>query len=595
MPALIPVLKHATAQALQAVYGLSLSANEVTVQPTRKEFEGDFTIVLFPFTRHKIGSPEEIGTKLGDYLVANEPMFSSYNLIKGFLNLTLADTFWRSFTAGSLSDTGFFLTEQGKGQKVVVEYCSPNTNKPLHLGHLRNIVLGDSLSRVLAANGFDVHPTCLFNDRGSNISKSMYGWKMYGNGETPENSGRKGDKIIGDAYVAFSKLVKQQIEELVNQGLTKEEAEKQAPANQAIHDMTVRWEQNDPEVRALWQQLNTWVYDAFEDTFRKLGIAFEKYYYESEVYLRGKETVAEGLNKGVFYQTEDGSIVCDLTDAGLDKKQMLRSNGTSLYITQDLAVAEEKFNQFGMDRSIYVVGNEQDYHFKVLFEVLKRLEVPYANGLFHLSYGMVNLPTGKMKSREGTTVEADDLLEELLTEVRKQSEELGKTEGMSDAEKAALHLTLALGALKFFLVKVDPKKAMVFNPAESIDLQGHTGPFIQYTYARINSLQNLGKEIPAFTPAETEEPIHEFERVLLQMLARYPEVLADAGREYNPALIANYAYDLAKEFNRFYQQVPILKGAAPATSAWRLALTRLTGTAIREAMGLLGIQVPERM
>ncbi len=596
MPAIIPSLKKAAADALLAKYSLTVSPSEVVVQPTRKEFEGDFTLVMFPFTKYKIGSPDQIGEAIGGYLLENFAGVTGFNLVKGFLNLSLSAVFWVDFLAEALDQEDYFSTQIGKGQKVVVEYPSPNTNKPLHLGHMRNIVLGYSLTRLLKANGFDVSATCLFNDRGTNISKSMYAWKLFGEGETPASSGRKGDKIVGDAYVQFSKLLKSQVEELMAGGMTKEEADKQAPANQAIQEITLQWEAGDPEVRDLWKTMNGWVYEAFEDTFKQLGVSFDRYYYESEVYLRGKETIEEGLKKGVFYQTEDGSVMADLTDAGLDHKQMLRSNGTSLYITQDLAVAEEKYKEFAMDRSIYVVGNEQDYHFKVLFEVLKRLEVSYSDGLFHLSYGMVNLPTGKMKSREGTTVEADDLLEDLIADVKAQTQEKGKTEGMDESELNALYHTLALGALKFFLVKVDPKKPMVFDPLESIDIQGHTGPFVQYTFARISSLQNLGAGLPAFGKhLQLGEPVHELERVLLQSLVRYPEILTEAGLNYNPALIANFAYDLAKDYNRFYQEVKIVKADNPEVAAYRLALTRMVRRALDASMTLLGIPLPKRM
>ena len=481
---------------------------------------------------------------------------------------------------------------------VVVEYCSPNTNKPLHLGHLRNITLGYSLTEILAANGFEVHPTCLFNDRGTNISKSMIAWQKAGRGDTPESLGVKGDKLVGDYYVEFAGKLREQSAALIAQGIDKREAEKQAPIMQEVHRMTEAWEAGDPEVRALWEKMNAWVFEAFKDTFKRLGVTFEQFYYESKVYLRGKETVEEGLEKGIFYQTEDGAVVADLTDDGLDKKLLLRSNGTSLYITQDLAIAEDKFNEFGMDKSIYVVGNEQDYHFKVLFTILKKLGKPYGEGLFHLSYGMVDLPSGKMKSREGTTVEADDLMDDMITEARAESQKNpDKIEGLSEDELNRLYEVLGLGALKYFLLKVDPKKRMLFDPNESIQLKGHTGPFIQYSYTRTQALmRKAGDELKHFDAAQPlDGPLIVEERELLKLLFGYQQVLAEAGSSYNPALIANYAYEVAKTYNKFYHEAPILKSDQIHTSRFRLALSAFAGETLKEAMRLLGIEMPDRM
>ncbi len=599
MSSVISAIQTAAVAAAKARFGIELAPEDLPVQETRKDFEGDFTLVVFALTKFKLGAPPQIGEALGQALLGELDLVSGYNVVKGFLNLTLSEAFWHRWLAENHSDTAFFRTSEGKGQAVVVEYCSPNTNKPLHLGHLRNIVLGYALTQILEANGYTVHPVCLFNDRGTNISKSMYAWLQAGKGETPAEAGVKGDKLVGDYYVNFSQQYANEVGALLAKGMSKAEADKEAPSMQAVHEMTLKWEADDPEVRALWEKMNGWVYEAFEDTFKRLGVSFDRFYYESQVYQRGVDAVEEGLEKGVFYRTEDGAVEVDLSDMGLDKKTLLRSNGTSLYITQDLAIARDKYEQYRMDKSIYVVGNEQDYHFNVLFAILKKLEKPYAEGLYHLSYGMVDLPSGKMKSREGTTVEADDLLEEMYEKAREESQKNpDKTQDLSEAELARLNEVLGAGALKYFLVKVDPKKRMLFDPAESIDLKGHTGPFIQYSYTRTRAVARKaqGLSMPAYGVATPpEEALLDSERILMISLIRFPQVLKEAAAAYNPALIANFAFELAKDYNRFYHEAKILREDFPHTSAFRFALSSFVGKTLAESMRLLGIEVPERM
>ncbi|MEO1448096.1 MAG: arginine--tRNA ligase, partial [Bacteroidota bacterium] len=573
---------------------------QITLQETKKEFTGDYTLVVFPLTRYKLGAPPQIADKLGAALQASLPEVVGYNVIKGFLNLEIANDYWLNFLSDAGKELNWLQNTHGSEQKVVVEYCSPNTNKPLHLGHLRNIVLGQSLSNILKANGYEVIPTCLFNDRGTNISKSMYAWEVDGRELTPSQAGMKGDKLVGDFYVSYSKMLGEQTSALMEkEGLDKKEATKQTVAHKAVQEMTIKWEAGDADVRALWEKMNGWVYTAYEDTFARLGVKYDQYYYESQVYQRGKEAVAEGLEKGLFQQDEDGTVLIDLTEEKLDKKVLLRSNGTSLYITQDLAIAADKYNAFQMDKSIYVVGNEQDYHFKVLFKILEKLGKPYAKGLFHLSYGMVDLPSGKMKSREGTTVEADDLMDDMIAQAKVETQKLGKTEGMSTEELEKLYRTLGIGALKYYLAKVDPKKRMLYDPKESIDLHGHTGPFIQYVYTRTASIRRKAEAeggIAAFDPAEgLDVDLLEAERNLIKNLYRYPAVLAEAGQTYNPALIANYAYEVAKDYNRFYHEAPVIKAENPRSSRFRFALSNMTGTVLQAAMGLLGIDMPDQM
>lgn len=596
METLIASLQSLLADIVHEAYGVKIDPEVLSIQETRKDFEGDVTVVTFPLTKYKLGAPPAIGQKLGERLVESVSWIESFNVIKGFLNVVLSPDYWYKFLETAIQDPAFFSREEGQGQKVVVEFCSPNTNKPLHLGHLRNIILGDSLTRILKANGFEVHPTCLFNDRGTNISKSMHAWLQSADRKTPETSGEKGDKLVGDYYVSYARMLEKEVAELMESGMSKEEAVAEAPSTEAIRVLTRKWEAEDPEVRALWEKMNGWVYAAMEKTFGRLGVHFDHYFYESKVYQLGKETVAEGLEKGIFFKKEDGSIWVDLTEAGLDQKLLLRKDGTSIYITQDLAVADAKYERYQMDRSIYVVGNEQDYHFKVLFLILDKLGKSYAQGLYHLSYGMVDLPSGKMKSREGTTVEADDLMDEMEATARAVTQELGKTEGMDEAALHHLYRVIGQGALKFFLVKVDPKKRMLFNPEESVDIHGHTGPFIQYAYTRTAALQRKSGDMPAFAATmQPEDALHENERFLMRRLAQYRQVLKESADTYNPALIANYAYELAKDYNRFYHGDKIIQSAKPHTSAFRQSLSTLTGHTLKAAMGLLGIEMPERM
>ena len=598
MESLVLDLQSQLADLIKDLYSIEVAPINIPIQETKKDFEGDYTVVIFPLSKYRLGAPEKIGNSLGEALVEKSALVNDFNVIKGFLNLVLSDQYWLDFLGNHYANETLFSRKEGDGQTVVVEFCSPNTNKPLHLGHLRNIILGDSLTRILEANGYQAIPVCLFNDRGTNISKSMYAWLQAGKHDTPESTGKKGDKLVGDYYVEYSKAHKAELEELVSGGMDKELAVKSATTTKAIQEMTVKWEAGEQDIRSLWERMNGWVYEAMEDTFRSLGVAFDQYYYESQVYQKGKETVEEGLNNGVFFQKEDGSVWIDLSEDGLDQKLVLRKDGTSVYITQDLAIADAKYQQYGMDKSIYVVGNEQDYHFKVLFLILKKLGKSYAEGLFHLSYGMVDLPSGKMKSREGTTVEADDLLEEIVQTAREAAIEHGKTAGMNPEEVEALHKTIALGALKYFLVKVDPKKRMLFNPKESVDIFGHTGPFIQYAYTRTVALARKAGEIMDFDPSnQPEQPIHLNERLLMRRIAQYPSVLKEAGDTYNPALIANFVYELAKDYNRFYHGDKIIQegDTYKYTSAYRLALSTLAGNAMKNAMNLLGIQMPDRM
>ena len=593
---IVKTIQESAARCIKHLYEVEIEPGSLAVQETRKDFEGDFTLVVFPLTRYKLGNPVEIGEKIGGQLVEQVEEIIHFNVIKGFLNLSLSDSFWFNFLEDAQASENFYSREEGKDQTIVVEYCSPNTNKPLHLGHLRNIVLGDSLTRILAANGYKAVPTCLFNDRGTNISKSMHAWQLAGKGDTPQSTGIKGDKLVGDYYVAYADQHKAEIKRLIETGLSKEEAEEQAPTTRAIRELTQKWEAGEAETRALWKQMNSWVYEAMEQTFARLGIQFDAYFYESEVYQLGKETVQKGLEEGIFYQKKDGSIWVDLSAEGLDQKLVLRKDGTSVYITQDLAIADAKNNAYNMDRSVYVVGNEQEYHFKVLFLILKKLGKHYSNGLFHLSYGMVDLPSGKMKSREGTTVEADDLIDEMVDTAFRITQELGKTEGMSAEELEVLYNTLGLGALKYYLIKVDPRKRILFDPEESIDINGHSGPFIQSSYTRTASLRRKEIKVAAYSAQNTpESPLQEHERLLFRKLYQYPSILKDAADSYNPAIVANYAYELAKDFNRFWHGDRIFQSDQPYTSSFRYTLAQFTGKVLKASMGLLGIDMPERM
>ncbi|WP_293933771.1 arginine--tRNA ligase [Sphingobacterium sp. UBA6645] len=587
------LLIEKTVEAVSALYGSEIPAQQISLQETRKEFEGQITIVVFPVTRFSKKSPEVTGTEIGEYLQRQISDITAFNVIKGFLNLSFSDAYWVNLLNDTiLSDNFAVLPKNGK--KVMVEYSSPNTNKPLHLGHIRNNLLGFSVAEILGAAGYDVIKANLVNDRGIHICKSMLAWQKFGEGQTPESTGMKGDHLVGKYYVIFDKEYKKEIDELKAAGQSEDDAKKNAPLIKEAQAMLQQWEAGDEEVISLWKTMNSWVYTGFDKTYKQLGVDFDKFYYESDTYLLGKDIIQEGLDKGIFFKKEDNSIWIDLTDEGLDQKLVLRGDGTSVYITQDLGTAQLKYDEFNMDESIYVVGNEQDYHFKVLFAILKKLGKDWAQGLFHLSYGMVDLPHGKMKSREGTVVDADDLMQEMLDTAQQRTEELGKTEGLEEDEKAALYNTLGMGALKYFLLKVDPKKRLLFNPNESVDFQGHTGPFIQYTHARIKSVlrkaayqADAAKVVPASISA--------FERDLIQAIAGYPEVIALAAKEFSPAQIANYAYELAKLYNKFYHEENILKAEQEDVKQFRLHLSAAAAKVISGSMKLLGIQVPERM
>ena len=572
---------------------------EISFQKTRKEFEGEVTLVVFPLLKASGKNPEVTANDIGTYLQTKTNLIKGFNVVKGFLNLSVADTVWINyFSATLLDDTYAFENVDSSGLSVMIEYPSPNTNKPLHLGHLRNIFLGSSLAEILKARGHKVIHACLYNDRGTNISKSMLAWKLWGNGATPESTGKHGDYFVGDFYVQYSNAYKKEIEELKQKGLSEEEADKQSTLAKQVNDLTVAWEHNDAEVRSLWKTMNGWVYQGFDITYNLLGIKADKNYYESDVFDLGKETVKEGLAKGIFYQKEDSSVWIDLTADGLDHKLVLRSNGTSVYITQDIATANEKDRDFKLDKSIYVVGNEQDYHFKVLFLILKKLGRTYADNLYHLSYGMVELPTGKMKSREGTVVDAYDLIFEMITTANQTTRELGKTEGLTESEANHLYKILGLGALRYFILKVDPKKKMLFDPAESIDFNGHTGPFIQYTHARIQSVIRKAKlsadEIKASTIA-ANYALHQKEVELIYLLSDFKKVITEAEAAYNPALIANYVYELAKAYNSFYHELSVLNADNEPQKLFRIQLSYKCALVVKQAMQLLCIEVPERM
>ena len=579
--------------AVLALYQTDINVDSIVIQETRKEFEGQVTAVTFPFTRISKKTPEQTGTEIGEYLKENVKEVADFNVIKGFLNLLITDSYWIDELLSNIHSQAFGQFPSN-GQKVMVEYSSPNTNKPLHLGHVRNNLLGFSVAEILSANGYDVIKANLVNDRGIHICKSMLAWKMFGNGETPESSGLKGDHLVGKYYVIFDKEYKKQIEALISKGQTEEEAKKNAPLIREAQEMLLKWEAGDQEVIELWSMMNGGVYAGFEVTYKKLGVDFKKYYYESDTYLLGKDTIQEGLDNGVFFKKEDGSVWIDLTDDGLEQKLVLRADGTSVYITQDLGTAQLKYDDFKMDKSIYVVGNEQDYHFKVLFLILQKMGKSWANGLFHLSYGMVDLPSGKMKSREGTVVDADELMDDMIQTAQERTEELGKVEGFTEEEKKDLYNMIGLGALKFFLLKVEPKKRLLFDPNESIDFQGHTGPFIQYTHARICSI--LAKaDYKNKISEQYSKALKALEKDLIVNLAKYPDVIASAAREYSPAHIANYVFELAKLFNKFYHEESILKVDDLQVRNFRLDLASATATTLNKAMKLLGIRVPSRM
>ena len=591
------ILLENTIKGISSLYGITME--NVEIQQTRKEFEGDYTLVLFPLLKHIKANPQEIGEKLGDYLSSHalwegQPIVSGYNVVKGFLNLSICENYFLHFLHQIAPERDYGKKPITKDSPaVIVEYSSPNTNKPLHLGHIRNNLLGFSMAKIIEATGKKVYKTQIINDRGIHICKSMIAWQLFGKGETPESTREKGDKLVGKYYVLFDKAYKEEIAGLISEGKTKEEAEREAPIFLKAQEMLRLWEQGDPETLALWRQMNQWVYDGFEVTYHNLGVSFDRNYYESETYLLGKEIVQRGLDEGVFYGKEDGSVWIDLTSEGLDEKLVLRSDGTSVYITQDLGTAtkriEEDFPK--VEGMIYTVGNEQDYHFKVLFLILQKLGYTWAKNLYHLSYGMVELPNGKMKSREGTVVDADDLMEEMVQVAQELSQELGKLEGYSDQQKEQLYRVIGLGALKYYILKVDPKKKIAFNPQESIDFQGNTGPFIQYTYARIQSILRRAEtcELPKSVS------LHPKEKELIKLLSLFPEVVQNAADTYSPALIANYVYDLVKEFNSFYQNVSILGEEDTDKRSLRVHLSRKVGEVIAIGFDLLGIEVPERM
>lgn len=588
------LLAEATVSAVKALFDAEVNTTEVQVQKTRKEFEGDRTVVVFPFVRIAKCKPEELGEQLGKYITENSDVFVGYNVVKGFLNLEVSDDFWMStFTYASSMPT-FGFAPANTGRSIMVEYSSPNTNKPLHLGHLRNNFLGYSVAEILKANGHKVAKVQIINDRGIHICKSMLAWQRFGNGETPESSGLKGDKLVGKYYVAFDKAYKEEVAQLEANGLDKETAEKQAPILMAAQEMLRKWEAKDEEVYQLWEKMNGWVYEGFDVTYKAMGVDFDKLYYESETYLYGKEIVLKGLSDGIFFQKADGSVWVDLTADGLDQKLLLRGDGTAVYMTQDIGTAVLRYeDQRDLSQLIYTVGNEQEYHFKVLFLILEKLGYSWAKACYHLSYGMVDLPSGKMKSREGTVVDADDLIADMSNTAKEITEELGKLDGSTDEEKEELYRQLGNGALKYYLLKVDPLKRMMFDPKESIDFNGNTGPFIQYAHARICSLLRRGGEVVNQNFDEIEPGIEEL--ALIQRIYDFPAIIKEAGDNYSPALLANYLFDLVKTFNHFYQTQPIFKEQDELIKQFRLQLAKTTGNIINNAMRLLGVECPERM
>ena len=590
-------LAQSVAEAIKQLYGVEVETGKIQLQKTRKEFEGDFTLVVFPFLALSKKRPEETAQEIGEQLKSILPIISSFNVVKGFLNLAIAPSYWVELLKHIDATDKWGTTPITENSPLVmVEYSSPNTNKPLHLGHIRNNLLGYALSNIIAANGNKVVKTNIVNDRGIHICKSMLAWQKWGNGETPASSGKKGDHLIGDYYVAFDKHYKAELTELMEKGMSKEEAEAASPLMAEAREMLVKWEAGDKEVRALWEQMNGWVYEGFDETYKRLGVDFDKIYYESDTYLVGKETVLGGLEKGIFYRRPDESVWADLTGDGLDEKLLLRSDGTSVYMTQDIGTAQLRFRDYPIDKMVYVVGNEQNYHFQVLSLLLDKLGFSWGKGLVHFSYGMVELPEGKMKSREGTVVDADDLMDEMINTARETSEELGgKLNDLTAEEKAEINRIIGLGALKYFMLKVDARRNMLFNPKESIDFNGNTGPFIQYTYARTRSIGRKAAEAGAKTEFTAPESISEKECNIIRMLNEFPAVVRQAGTDYSPSGIANYAYELAREYNQFYHDYSILREENEETKAFRLLLTDNVGKVIKTAMNLLGIEVPERM
>ena len=584
-----PILK-----AVKDLFGTDLPENQVNFQTTRKEFQGDITLVVFPIVRFSKKNPEQTAEDVGNYLLENLDYVEKFNVVKGFLNMVISESYWLELYTKAFQTINFGRVEAtDMDPQIVVEYSSPNTNKPLHLGHIRNNLLGYSVAEIIKASGKRVKKVQVINDRGIHICKSMLAWKRFGKGETPKSSGIKGDHLVGKYYVRFDQEYKKEIATLLSKGKTEDEAKKEAPFLVEAQNMLRLWEAKDPEVVALWEMMNQWVYSGFDSTYKRMGVDFDKHYYESDTYLLGKKYIDTGLEKEIFYKKEDGSVWVDLTDENLDHKLLLRGDGTAVYMTQDIGTAIQRYLDFDFNKMVYTVGNEQDYHFKVLFKVLSRLGYSWAKDCHHLSYGMVDLPSGKMKSREGTVVDADQLMEEMVSTAKSISEELGKLDGFNEEELVSIYETIGMGALKYFILKVDPKKRMLFDPKESIDFNGHTGPFIQYTYARICSLQRRAANFN--TVANPESALHVKEKELLKVLLLYPEIIQEAANDYSPAVIANYTYVLVKEYNQFYQQVPIFGADNEQDKAFRIGLSGLVGKVIASAMNLLGISVPERM
>ena len=587
------LISEAAGQAVKALYGMDANEKMLQLQKTRSEFEGNLTLVVFPFVKAAKKSPEQTAQEIGQYLVDNCSAVEKFNVVKGFLNLSIGEGAWLQLLQAIDKDEHFGMKRADESSPLVmIEYSSPNTNKPLHLGHVRNNLLGWSLAQIMEANGNKVVKTNIVNDRGIHICKSMLAWLKYGNGETPESSGKKGDHLIGDYYVAFDKHYREEVKELMAQGMDEEKAKQEAPLIKEAHEMLVKWENNDPEVRALWEKMNNWVYAGFDETYKKMGVGFDKIYYESQTYLKGKAKVEEGLAKGLFERHEDNSVWADLTNEGLDQKLLLRSDGTSVYMTQDIGTAEMRFQDYPIDKMIYVVGNEQNYHFQVLSILLDRLGFKWGKELVHFSYGMVELPNGKMKSREGTVVDADDLMALMVEDAYKTSMELGKFDDMSEEERREIARIVGMGALKYFILKVDARKNMLFNPEESIDFNGNTGPFIQYTYARIRSIL---RKAPCMTSLTSSTSLADKEIELIQKMSEFGAAVEQAGKDYSPSGIANYCYELTKVFNQFYHDFSILNEADEQKKAVRLMLAKNVAKIIKNGMGLLGIEVPERM
>ena len=594
-------LKEVISSAIKKLYNVDVSLNEIAFQETKKEFEGDVTVVVFPWTKFSKKSPEATAADVGEYIKSSDFPLESYNVVKGFLNLTIKDNFWINFLKKINSDNDLLFSPSAirPGEKpgyLMVEYSSPNTNKPLHLGHIRNNLLGFSVSKILKANGNKVVMVNLVNDRGIHICKSILAWEKFGNGETPVSTGTKGDHLVGKYYVLFDKKYREQVDQLMKQGMSKDEAEKKAPLQKEIEEMLRNWEASDSHTISVWKMMNGWVYEGFAETYKNLGVSFDKIYYESETYLLGKKIVEKGLSENTFFKSDDGSVRIDITDAGLDQKVLLRNDGTSVYITQDLGTAQLRFDDYpGLEKLIYVVGNEQEHHFKVLREIFRKLKKPWADGLFHLSYGMVDLPSGKMKSREGTVVDGDDLISEIVEQAEMTTKAQGKLDDFETDEAKELYHSLGMGALKYYILKVDPKKRMLFNPEESIDLNGNTGPFIQYTYARIRSVLRKGSTMKKVVPDFDLHKLTPGEKSLIHLVYQYPQTIRDAGENLSPAVVANYVYEVAKTYNHFYHDHVIVDDSQPEISSFRLILSEITSAVIRQSMDLLGIKVPERM